>query len=346
MESIVLLTHKWSVGPQIPLYLLLGGMAGGLLLTSAVLDVFDAPSRRRAIIARLACYMAFPCIAVGGLVLASHLGKPERGIFFPLYFKNPRSWLVIGSWIIGVYSPICLGLTAMWFFEVRRAWRLILDALAIPVSIGLAMYTGALLSGAIFAPTSVPLWDPQHLPTMFLFSGITSGIAATGLGAIMARIVGWPRPIKRVAPDMFPYLVWFLCIPLVFFLVIESMELLSFIQDLQEGTPGQKVVHAYLTSKSMAPWLWGGVFGVGIGVPMMGALACLATGRRAVLITFPTFSLVLVGALIFRFVIVWGGEVKKPLVFPPQKWPVPNVQVAPGTAEALGRALGRVQYNK
>ncbi|MFQ5692859.1 MAG: NrfD/PsrC family molybdoenzyme membrane anchor subunit [Nitrospinota bacterium] len=342
MEPIVLETHKWSAGVQIPVYLLLGGMAGGLLLTSALFDLFDAGSRRRAIIARLACYMAFPSILIGGLVLASHLGKPERGIFFPLYFKNPSSWLVIGGWIIGVYSPICLALTALWFFEVRRVWRLVVDILAIPVSIAIALYTGFLLSGAGF----VPLWDKQYLPGMFLISGITTGIAAVGVGAILARIVGWPRPIQRVAPAEFPALVWVLCIPLAIFLVIESLEILSFLQALADGSPGQKVVHAYLTGGALAPWLWGGVFGVGIGLPMAGALTCLATGRRAVLLTFPTFSLVLVGALIFRFVIVWGGEVKKPLLFPPQKWPIPTAQVAPGGAEALSRALGRIRYNK
>jgi hypothetical protein len=35
------------------------------------------------------------------------------------------------------------------------------------------------------------------------------------------------------------------------------------------------------------------------------------------------FASVLVGGLILRFVIVWGGDIKAPLSFTPSTWPIP-----------------------
>jgi hypothetical protein len=37
------------------------------------------------------------------------------------------------------------------------------------------------------------------------------------------------------------------------------------------------------------------------------------------------FVLVLVGGLMLRYVVVWGGDLKAPLAFPPSMWPIPEL---------------------
>jgi hypothetical protein len=53
---------------------------------------------------------------------------------------------------------------------------------------------------------------------------------------------------------------------------------------------------------------------------------------------FCKLHLVLLGGIVLRYVIVWGGDLKQPLIFPPQQAQIPSVS-AQGSAEALGQAL-------
>jgi len=271
-------------------------------------------------------------------------------MFFPIFFRNYNSWMTIGGWVISIFGAFCIALAALWYFHVARVVRVVVGVLAIPFCFAIALYTGMLLSGAGFVSLwsgteTIPLWDRKYLPLMFLASGVTGGIAAAGLGVILARGIGWPRSVKGLAPEAYRGLLWFLCIPLGVMILLEAFELRRFLQHLQAGTAGQKVAYTFL-AQDAGPWFWGGVFGLGFGLPLLGALICLVTRRPKLYFTLPTFGAVLVGLFIFRMVFVWGGEVKKPLLFPPQKWPIPAVEVAPGTAEALGRALGQTQYGR
>ncbi len=47
---------------------------------------------------------------------------------------------------------------------------------------------------------------------------------------------------------------------------------------------------------------------------------------------YAKFVLILVGGLVLRYVIVWGGDMKAPLAFPPSVWPVPGVPTLPPLA--------------
>jgi hypothetical protein len=89
-------------------------------------------------------------------------------------------------------------------------------------AVGLALYTGLLLSGSWY----VPLWSGEHLPPLFLTSGLNTGLAAAGLAVLFA----WPwlglgdmgaRPIIR----------WF-GIALAVLIVFEGWELYRFMRDL------------------------------------------------------------------------------------------------------------------
>ena len=92
MEPIVFWQHKWGLTFNIPWYLFLGGLAGGTLAIAALADLVPGGRERFRQISRMAAYLTPPLIAVGGLFLTFHLGKPERGFAFPLFFTNYQSW--------------------------------------------------------------------------------------------------------------------------------------------------------------------------------------------------------------------------------------------------------------
>jgi hypothetical protein len=54
-----------------------------------------------------------PAIVLGGLALTFHLGKPERGIAFPLFFTNYQSWMTIGGWILGAFAPLAIAKSSL-----------------------------------------------------------------------------------------------------------------------------------------------------------------------------------------------------------------------------------------
>ncbi len=315
---ISLVAHKWSATPHIPLYLFFGGLAAGIFIVAAICDLVSLKAPRFEAVAKAAGYLAFPMAALGGLFLSIHLGKPERGILFPLFFTNFESWMVIGAWILAPFMAVSAAYPALWFFGVDRRARIVVAIVGIPVAIGLAGYTGFLLAGQGF----VPLWSQKYLPIMFLNSGVTTGIALAGIATLVATQISLPLvgPIRleeRDRSDVIRWLTLFMGIAIL----VESFELYSFMGYLTQKAKGGEFVVNVLTQGDLSSWFWGGVVGVALGLPLLLAAASFLTKRPIPALAYSYFGLALLGGMILRFVIVWGGEFKQPLVFPPSKWP-------------------------
>jgi formate-dependent nitrite reductase membrane component NrfD len=179
-------------------------------------------SRRAGKVARLGAYAVVPVLALAGFFLTAHLGKPERGLAFPLFFTNYDSWMTRGGWIVGTSAPFMVVYAVLWYLGVAPALRRVVGLLGLAPAVGLGLYTGFLLSGSMF----VPLWNRGYLPLLFLNSGVNTGLALVGLLALLA----WPwagvpgtsaRPAAR----------W-LGAALLVFVVLEGVELYRFMRDL------------------------------------------------------------------------------------------------------------------
>jgi protein NrfD len=339
MEPIVLWQQKWGLSFHIPLYLFLGGLAGGTLSVGCLADLIGRDRAGFAQFARIAAYVTVPAIVIGGLALTFHLGKPERGLAFPLFFTNYHSWLTIGGAVVGVFAPLAVAYGAAWFFGFTRRIRLVLALLGVPLGLVMSLYTGFLLSAAWFVPADVwyvPLWDRRYLPVLFMLSGFSTGLAACGLVALLAS---WTRRGRSAEGGTQPGAVAEVTSAVdALALVAEAAWLYVFVVALASGTVGQQFAYRVITEGPLAPWWWAFV-ATGLGIPLAVTLVHFVAERffhaRTTWLLVAKFSLVLVGGLLLRYTIVWGGDLKSPLIFPPSLWQVPAVSV-PAAPPAAG----------
>lgn len=222
MDTVVLLQDKWSHNAFVPLYLFFGGLAGGMFIVAVATDLAGLWSRRAGIAARFIAYGLLPVLVLGGFFLTIHLGKPERGLLFPIFFTNYNSWMTRGGWILGVAALFMVLYAVLWFFGAPSLVRRLVGVVGLIPAVGLAFYTGLLLSGSWY----VPLWSGEHLPPLFLTSGLNTGLAAAGLAVLFA----WPWLGLRDIGSR-PIIRWF-GIALVVLIVFEGWELYRFMRDL------------------------------------------------------------------------------------------------------------------
>jgi hypothetical protein len=98
-----------------------------------------------------------------------------------------------------------------------------------------------------------------------------------------------------------------------------------------EATAERSLVQVAGGRATLAPWFWWGVVGlaliVPVGLSVVEALGELGGPRLANAVAGLKFLAVLAGGLVLRFVMVWGGDLKAPLAFPPAKFPIPGLTV-------------------
>jgi protein NrfD len=327
LEPIVLTTQKWGTSFHIPLYLFLGGMAGGTLMVAALADLLGGRDERYQTLSRIAAYFTLPIIIIGLLSLTFHLGKPERGMLFPLFMSNYKSWLTIGGWVIAVFFPLNVAYAALWYFRMERSYRVIVAALSIPTGAFMALYTGFLLSGSWQIPGGywfTPLWDTKYIPILFLISGLSTALAACGLIALAVDHLKLPgvagRELRGAAET-----AGTLSLLDTLVIVLEAGWIYIMLAAFAAGDPGQQLIYKILTAGYLSPWFWWGVIGLALAFPFLASLVEVFLVKvmrvHADWLLYVKFLMVLAGGFLLRYVIVWGGDIRKPLPFPPSKWP-------------------------
>lgn len=331
MEAIVLWQHKWGLTFHIPWYLFLGGLAGGTMTIAALADLLAGRRGRFQSFSRAAAYITVPAIILGGLSLTFHLGKPERGFAFPLFFTNYQSWMTIGGWVVGAFAPLSLAYAAAWYFNLSRRVRVAMAAVAVPLGVLMSLYTGFLLSATWAVPGDrwyVPLWDSRYLPVLFVLSGLSTGLGACGLGVLVAGRLRWASPGHHDASEETLAVAKLASVADVVAIVAEAAWVYLFLASLGVGTLGQQLAFKLLTRGDLAPWFWWGFVATGLAAPLLGSGMHTIGERifhtRLGWILYVKFVLVLVGGLMLRYIIVWGGDLKAPLTFPPSMWPIPG----------------------
>jgi len=189
-------TFEW--GWLIVIYLFLGGIGAGAYFVSGLATYLGNQVSYRSI-ARWGAYLApFP-VMIGSGILIFDLFRPWN--FYYLFLTiQPTSPMSIGSWLLMAFTAVSLFNAFLWIpvqtkerlfshkrlqvlkKRIDRLWeqnnqtrlRSIFAALGLPLSTGVALYTGILL-GAIPAR---PFWNTPMIAQLFLFSALSTGTAA------------------------------------------------------------------------------------------------------------------------------------------------------------------------
>jgi formate-dependent nitrite reductase membrane component NrfD len=189
-------------GWYIALYFFLGGLAGGSYFLAAIVDVIGRREDRP--LARLGYYVAFPCVAVSGLLLTLDLGRPLR--FWHMLIESntyrpmlkPWSPMSAGSWALLAFGAFtflsCLDAIAedvdrpgLRRVHLSSTWRRAVSSIGALFGLYIAGYTGVLL-----AVTNRPIWsDTPLLGMLFILSAASTSAA---LIVLLAHRFGWMLP--------------------------------------------------------------------------------------------------------------------------------------------------------
>jgi len=304
MEQIVQ-PPDWKL--WVILYFFLGGIAAGAYFVATLHELLarrggDDESGRD--ISRAGYLIAFPLVAVCGVLLIVDLGRPDRfwHMLIDDYNGHPSirwgSPMSVGSWALLLFSAFAFlsfvgTLTEMGVIRLGPAQRLDrwmrrgplhIPFLLLGTIFGFVLggYTGMLLSAS-----NQPIWSDTHLlGALFLASAASTGMAALALALTLRRRTGHETLAQLERADSFA-------------MVLELLILGAFL--ITVGTVARP-----LYSGKYAPWLFAGVVGAGLLAPLALRLRPRLLGSFG-----PALGalLVLGGGLVLRAVIVLAPQV-------------------------------------
>ncbi len=297
-------TWGWLVA----LYLFLGGIGAGAAITAHLIALV-AGERRAKTVAFGAWVGAF-ALGIGSLVLLADVGKPFRALVLFRSFVNPDSWMMRGAWLLfatmlldGLSALLWTERTMGWlkkiwsgFFTHRRVWRSVLAVPAVLLNLGVAAYTGVLLSVLQF----IPLWHTWWLPALFTASALD-----TGIGAICA-FATYREKGANVLHKVLEGCV-------VAIILIEGAILAVFMRTMLAGTPDAVRSISLWLDGSLAVAFWLGVVSLGLAVPLVVAFAQLVGFKSQALrwarpIPFIGVACCLAGGWMLRFIVLSAGQ--------------------------------------
>lgn len=288
----------------ISLYLFLGGLAAGILFFAALVTLFNKEDEYHGAV-KWAPIIPPIALSVGLLALLydlSHVFYAWR-LFVAFRIESPMSW---GAWTLMLVTPISFLWMISYFKEYFPKWnwsrgilskingviefliknRKAMAWILLPSTIILGIYTGILLS----AFNARPLWNNSILGPLFLTSGLSTGAAAIILLAKSHK----ERKL-------------FSTIDLIL-IGIELFLIIHMIMGMLAGSQVQLEASQLILGGEFTIAFW--VFVVILGLAFPAILEIFELIGFKVPAMAPAL-LVLVGGLIFRFIMVDAGQLTR-----------------------------------
>ena len=294
--------HLWHW--PISLYLFLGGLAAGILFFAAVVTLFGKEEKFQGAV-KWATIIPPIALSVGLMALLydlSHLWYSWR-LYVTFRITSPMSW---GAWILLLVTPISFLWTFSYFKEFfpNIKWKegilshadlaidfindnkKLLAWILVPSTVILGIYTGILLS----AFNARPLWNNSILGPLFLTSGLSTGAAAI----IMLSKTHAERRM-------------FSMIDLVL-IAIELFLITHMIMGMMAGSQVQIEASQLILGGEFTVSFW--IFVVLLGLTFPAILEIFELIGFKVPAIVPA-ALVIMGGLVFRFVMVDAGQLTR-----------------------------------
>ncbi|GAD79938.1 cytochrome c nitrite reductase subunit NrfD [Vibrio ezurae] len=296
----------------IAIYLFLAGMSAGAVIVGLYLKrkVIEGDAAQNGIIKAIA-WIAPIGIILGLLILIFHLTKPLDFWKIMIYY-NPTSVMSMGVLLFQVYMAVLF----VWIGIIFRSQIMnflggrfqFIDGVLLKckrfenglelllgfLAIALAAYTGFLLS----ALKTYPMLNNPVLPILFLFSSLSSGVAACLLFGILlfkesvySPSVAWIHSFER---------------PVVLF---ELFVLVTFFTGLIfAGGQHEAAAWNAIGGGFWSNWFWFGVVGIGMLLPLAMNYFSSATTKhnRGFILVVTTLSLI--GVLMLRTFVLYAGQ--------------------------------------
>ena len=291
----------------ISLYLFLGGLAAGILFFAALFYVLGKEKQYPTAV-KVASIIPPIALSVGLLALVYDLTHKlyTWQLYTTFRIESPMSW---GAWVLLIVTPISFLWTFSYYRDVypnleRKLKifekfkflnavekfvidnRIYLAYALIPLTLVLGVYTGILLS----AFNARPLWNNAILGPLFLVSGLSTGAAA---------IILLSKSVKE--RHMFGKIDLAL-------IIIELALIVHMIMGFYAGSQVQLEAVQLLVGGEFTLMFFGFVVILGLIVPAILELIELIGYKVPVVV--PAI-LVILGGLIFRFVMVEAGQLTR-----------------------------------
>jgi formate-dependent nitrite reductase membrane component NrfD len=299
----------------IAIYLWIAGIAGGAYFAAFLIDRFSGG--RHKVLMKTAMIIGVPLVALGSLLLVVDLGEPLR--FWHLFVRfRPESAMSLGAWILLSFALLGAAMLLLWALQWLKLSQQklrsvalvngVLSWIALVLAALVVSYTGVLLSA-----TNQPLWARTYLlPALFVASAVSTGTGVIFLAARMRLDVLVDRLLAGSGEGTPGGTVHVMGSAAAIVGVMEVLVLLAYLGWLTSfSTPLAAQALAVLISGPLRLLFWGGVVLVGLLVPMLVELLSMRRAgaqpaARGAWVA--TTSLVLLGALVLRVVMVLGGQ--------------------------------------
>jgi formate-dependent nitrite reductase membrane component NrfD len=286
---------------QIPIYLFLGGLAAGILFFAGVFTIMGKENKMAATVKKAPMIVPFALIL--GLFLL-FLDLRHKLYFWQLYttirLESPMGW---GAWVLMIMTPISIIWAASYIKEIFPDWdwklRFLNDfegwviknriIIAWPMTIYaviLGIYTGILLS----AFNARPLWNTSILGPLFLVSGMSTGVA-------VILLLSKDHEERKIMSQVDILLI-----------IIELFFITHLLMGFRAGSEVQiNAANLFLGGSFTAPFF---TFVVILGLIFPATLEVMELRGYKIPIVIPAV-LILLGGLIFRFLIVEAGQITR-----------------------------------
>lgn len=286
---------------QIPSYLFLGGLAAGILFFAGLFTLLGKEKEMPATV-KWSTFLVPFALVIGLFFL--FLDLKHKLYFWKLYtilrLESPMSW---GAWVLMAITPISILWSASYLKELIPSWKWpfsFMDKLElwiiknrkgiawpmIILSVILGIYTGILLS----AFNARPLWNTSILGPLFLTSGLSTGAAAIML---ISKSHYERNLLNKIDILLIGIELFFIIHLFMGFLASTQVQ----IESAQLFLGGEYTFY-----------FWGIVVGMGLILPLI--LEILEI-RGLKIPTFISPMLILIGGLVFRFIIVDAGQITR-----------------------------------
>ena len=286
---------------QIPLYLYLGGLAAGILFFAGYFTILRKEKDMQATV-KWAPFLV-PFVLVIGL-FALFLDLKHKLYFWQLYttvrFTSPMSW---GAWTLMLITPVSFIWAGSYIREVFPKWdwkfewlrrfeayiiknRKGIAWIMMMLAVVLGVYTGILLS----AFNARPLWNTSILGPLFLVSGLSTGLAAI---IWMSKSKYERKVLSRLDLIM---------------IGVELFLIIHLFMGFLAASEVQIEAAALFLGGQFTVVFW--VFVIILGLVFPGVLEILELRGYHIPVWIPAL-MILIGGLVFRFVMVEAGQITR-----------------------------------